>query len=143
MLQVIVDLELQYIFVHLDEDVYSKLCHLLWKNPDLYQKIILLMGGFHQLRVLQKILYKRHLCHGYKEWCVDAKTIAEGSACQAWKGRYYYRSMKCHKECFDVLMQFQVQKVTNMHANMDSTLIPTDIIAEKAIFEFNEPYTQP
>ena len=62
MLQVIVDLELPYIFIHSDDDVYSKLCHLLWKYPDLYQKIILLMGGFHQLRVRQKILYKRHLC---------------------------------------------------------------------------------
>ena len=86
LLNVIDDLEIPFIFVHSDEDIYSKLCALLWKDPKLYERIILLMGGFHQLRVRQKLLYKRFLCLGLKEWCVDAKTIASGSADQAWEG---------------------------------------------------------
>ncbi len=55
LLEIMVDLEVPYIFVHSDEAVYSKLCHILWKNQDLYKNIVLLMGGFHQLRVRQKI----------------------------------------------------------------------------------------
>ena len=36
MLDVIEELELEYIFVHSDEAVYSKLCHILWNNKDLF-----------------------------------------------------------------------------------------------------------
>ena len=76
LLDVICELDLPCLYTHADEMVYSKLCDIVWKNPDLYSKIILLMGGFHQLRVMQIILYKRHYCKGYIEWCTDSETIA-------------------------------------------------------------------
>ena len=59
------------------------------------------MGGFHQLRVMQRLLYKHHDCKGYKTWCVDSGTMAGGSANQAFEEGHYYRSMRLHKECFD------------------------------------------
>ncbi len=65
----------------------------------LYKDIILLLEGFHQLRVRQKLLFKGHSCRGYKEWCSDAGVIASGSADQAFEGRHYYRCMRVHKEC--------------------------------------------
>ena len=49
------DLEITHVFVHAD----AKLCHILWKNQDLYKCVVILMGGFHQLRVRQWLLYKR------------------------------------------------------------------------------------
>ena len=81
------------------------------------------MGGFHRLRVRQKILYKRFLCRGFKEWCIDAKIIASGSADQAWEGRHYYRSMRCHKECFDALTRVKIEEVTKSHADTDPFLL--------------------
>lgn len=69
------------------------------------------MGGFHQLRVRQKLLFKRHSCRGYNQWCVDSGIIASGSADQAFEGRHYYRSMRVHKECFDALVQFKVEEI--------------------------------
>ena len=53
------DLELEYIFVHADEDVYARLAQIIWKHSDLYKKVILFMGGFHTLRVRQRLIYKR------------------------------------------------------------------------------------
>ena len=78
-------LEKPYIFVHADEMVYSKLCDILWKHKDIYENIIVLMGGFHQLRVKHRLLFKRYSFRGMKQWCVDAETIAEGSADQAFE----------------------------------------------------------
>ena len=72
------DLNIQRIYVHADEAVYSKLLQLIWKHGKFDKKIIPLMGGFHQLLVLQKIIYKRHACIGYKKWFVDSKIIASG-----------------------------------------------------------------
>ena len=46
------------------------------------------MGGFHQFRVMQRLPYKRHFPKGYKEWRVNAKTIAGGSIDQTFEGRH-------------------------------------------------------
>ena len=100
LIQLCRDLELNFIFVHGDEQVYAKLAHILWKNPELYKKIIPLMGGFHELRVMQKIGYKRFGAVGFKQWCKDAGVIACGSADKAFEGGHYYGSMRIHKEMF-------------------------------------------
>ena len=121
--EVILELEIPHIFSHSDEAVYSKLCHIFWKYPTLYKNIIFLMGGFHQLRVFQKLLFKRHYCRGYKQWCVDAGVIAPGPADQAFEGRHYYRSMRIHKECFDSLMQLRVESITKNHREMNNELL--------------------
>ena len=49
------DLEISDIYVHADETVYSKLCHIMWKNPELYKCIVTLMADFQQLRVKQRL----------------------------------------------------------------------------------------
>ncbi|MAG85789.1 MAG: hypothetical protein CMB97_00010 [Flavobacteriaceae bacterium] len=112
LLEVVQELEIPHIFVHSDEMVYSKLCDILWKNPQIYKAVILLMGGFHQLRVMQRLLYKRYSCRGLKDWFIDAGIIASGSIDQALEGRHYYRSMRLHKECFDALVQFRFECLT-------------------------------
>ena len=61
LLEVINELEISYIYVHSDEMVYSKLCEILCKNKNMYTKIILLMGDFYQLGVMQQLLYKCHI----------------------------------------------------------------------------------
>ena len=91
-------LEIPYGFVYADEQVYSRLLHLIWKHKDLYANVIpILLGGFHQLTVKEKILYKHHQRMGYKDWFVDYAIIAPGSAEQGFEGRHYFRSMRLHK----------------------------------------------
>jgi len=85
--------EVEHIFAHSDEQVYACLAHILWKFPEVYKDFVILMGGFHQLRVRQRILYKRHGCMGYKSWWIDAGVIASGSADKAAEGNHYYWSM--------------------------------------------------
>ena len=110
-------------YVHADELVYSKLCHILWKNPELYKQVVLLMGGFHQLRVMQKILYKRYNFRQLQQICVEAEVIAKGSSDQAFEGRHYYRCLRVHKESFDALVQLRVENLTDNHRSTPSDLI--------------------
>ena len=70
------------------------------------------MEDFHQLRVMQRLLYKHHFPEENREWCVDAKTVAEGSINQAFEGRPYYQSLLMHTDCYDALVQFLIEKVT-------------------------------
>ena len=51
LVEIINELDIPHMFVHSDEMVYSKLCDILWKSPPVYKNLILLKGGFHQLRV--------------------------------------------------------------------------------------------
>ena len=52
LVEVIDELAIPFIYVDSVEMVYSKLCEILWKNRDIYTNIILLMGGFQELRVM-------------------------------------------------------------------------------------------
>ena len=48
------NLGIQHIFAHADEAVYSKLLHIICKHGDYFQRIIPLMGGFHQYQFRKK-----------------------------------------------------------------------------------------
>ena len=113
------ELELDHIFVHADEQVYAKMGHILWKHPDLYSKVVILMGGFHQVRVRQKTISKRCVCMGYRQWCVDAGIIASGSVDQAVEGRHYYRNMTILEESFSALIQFRFENITKNRKQVD------------------------
>ena len=117
------NLGIQHIFTHADEAVYSKLLHIIWKHGDYFQRIIPLMGGFHQLLVLQKVMYKRHGCIGYKKWFEDAHVIASGSVDKAIEGRHYYRCIRLHKEAFDAIVQMQIEKITDNYAAINSDVL--------------------
>ena len=116
-------LEVPDIFAHADEQVYARVLHLVWKHKDEYANIIPLMAGFHQLRVFQKLLFKRHHCKGYRDWFVDAGIIAGGSTNQAIEGRHYFRSMRLHKEGFCALVQSRVEDLTCNYKSIDQELI--------------------
>ena len=49
------------------------------KDKDPYANAIPILGGFHQLRVIQEILYKQHQCIRYKNWFVDSEVTAPES----------------------------------------------------------------
>ena len=107
------ELKIPHIFAHADEQVYARLAHLIWSDPEEYKNVLILMGGFHQLRVRQKTIYKRYYCLGMKKWFIDAGVIAEGSADMATEGRHYYRCMRLLKESFNALIQYRFRSLTN------------------------------
>ena len=50
LLDIMKELDLDHIFAHANELVRSKFVHILWKFPDIYNRVMVLMGGFHQLK---------------------------------------------------------------------------------------------
>ena len=47
-------LEIPYIFVHADEQVYTRMLHLIRKQKEEYRNLIPLIGWFLSTRVMQK-----------------------------------------------------------------------------------------
>ena len=120
LLDLMKDLEVEHIFPHSDEQV---LPDILWKFPEVYKDIVILMGGFHQLRVRQHILYKRYGCMGYKSWWIDAGVIASGSPEKAAEGNHHHMSMRLHKETFNALIQFRAENLTSNCTMMNVELL--------------------
>ena len=88
-------LELLYMFVHADEQVYPRILHIIWEAQ------IPFMGGFHQFCVLQRVCWFWNNCC----WIVGSVSLAiEGRQC---------RSMRRHKEGFDAFVQRRVEDITN------------------------------
>ena len=49
------ELELEYIFDRLDEQVYATLIHLIWSTLLKYNDIVMIVGSFHQWRILEVV----------------------------------------------------------------------------------------
>ena len=102
------ELELESVFLHADEAVYSKVMMIKWFYEGKYDRIICLLGGFHTLLVMLKILHKKYGLLGKKEWWIGADAIAYGSADQCAEGRHYSRSIRLHKQSFEALLRFRI-----------------------------------
>ena len=117
------ELDLEHIFAHADEQVYARLAPILWNYPERYKNVVILMGGFHQLRVRQNTIHKRYACLAFKTWFVDAGVISEGSADMALEGRHYCRNMRLIKESFNALIQHRVKSLTEDFACVNNELL--------------------
>ena len=105
------DFGLQCIFAHSDEAIYCKMVVLQWLNEGKYDKVVNLLGGFHTIMVKLKILYKKYGALGFRDWWVDAGAIAEGSSVQAVEGRHYFRAIRLHKQSFEALLRYRLNKM--------------------------------
>ena len=92
------DLELDYIFADADEAIHIKMLITSWLNQNDYDKIISLMGGFHTILVILKILFNKYGCLAFRDWWVDGGAIA-------FEGRHYAKSVRLHKQSFQALVK--------------------------------------
>ena len=81
--------------------------HIIWKHRDLYAKIVPIMGGFHHLRVFQRVLLKRYNYLGLQDWFVDLGTILAGSISLTFEGRNYYHLICLHEK--NLMLFFKVE----------------------------------
>lgn len=103
---------------------YTRCWHTLYGNfLALNEDVIILIGGFHHLRVRQQLLLKMHSCMGYKDLWIDAGVIAAGSADKAEEAGHHYRNMRMHKESFSALVQHRVEALTSNFAKVSPQLI--------------------
>ena len=99
LLSLIKELDLDHIFANSNGQVYDRLAHIIWKEPQLYKDTIL-MGGFCQLSLRYTTIIKKHSIKGYQKWVTDVETVAFGSTGASVEGRHYYHNIRINKEIF-------------------------------------------
>ena len=119
LMKMIDDLDAEFIFLHADEAVYCKVMMIEWIHQGKYDKVIPLLGGFHTLLVNLKVLRKKYGVLGLKEWWIDSEAIQPGSADKADEGKHYFRSIRLHKQSFESLARFRIEKEINVELFSD------------------------
>ena len=68
---------------------------------------------------------------GYEDWFVGSDIIAPRSADQGFERRYYFRSMRLHKEAFAAIVQ---TKAESLAINIDPLLL-RKVSNDRKVFE--------
>ena len=117
------NLEIQHIFRFCDKAVCSKLLHIIRNNRDEFKKVIPIMGRFHQLLCLQKVIYERYACLGLETWITGARTTKPVSAAEKTvQGLHYNTATPADKEIFDAIVHMQNQNIENNYNSIDEVL---------------------
>ena len=63
----------------LDQALFAKATEIVWKQPHLYGKVVLMMGNFHTLCNFMSSIGKMFGKAGLRDVAVESGVIAEGS----------------------------------------------------------------
>ena len=123
LLKTISDLHLTHIYVHADEDIYRNIVQLKWKYKDLYRNIVPLIGGFHELRVFQRLICKRFSCLSLQQLFLDAKAMPSGVVHKGFSAYHYYFCMDVVKVAFCAILQIRMETLTSSYSKLSPELL--------------------
>ena len=94
-----------------DMPTYKTIVQLKAENPELFKKIIPILGAFHQQMSYIYAIYKRFKGSGISEVLVATGVVAEGSVDQALRGKHYRRGVRCIMLMREVLIHKRLYKM--------------------------------
>ena len=103
------ELHLSYIFLEVDQAIYSKVLQVIFKykseGRQEFDNVILRMGGFHVIICMLRTIYSRFKCSGIVELLSEAGVGAEGTVKAALKGLNVKQGVKYYKLVFEALLR--------------------------------------
>lgn len=103
--QIMNQLKITKVVLVFDQALFAKVAEVLWKQPMIYQGIIMRLGTFHTICNVLSILGKRFQDAGLRDLCLESGIIAEGSVAAVMDGRHYNRAVRIHKYVYEALMR--------------------------------------
>lgn len=88
-----------------DQPVYALIVELKNENPQKFDNIVPMLGGFHTEVNFISAIYKRFDGSGLQEWLVESGVIESGSCDQALRGKHYKRGMRVYKLAYESMMR--------------------------------------
>ena len=68
-----------------DQALFAKATQVAWKEPHVYDKVVLMMGNFHTICNFMSSIGKMFGEAGLRDIAVESGVIAEGSINKCWK----------------------------------------------------------
>ena len=91
-----------------DQSFYAKAMEVFWKNKEIFSNLIIMMGGFHLLLMLQGIIGNRFGDAGLIELAVESGVVAGGSIEKVLNGKNYNRAVRMHKIFYEALIRLLI-----------------------------------
>ena len=96
-LSIVNSLTLSSIVCVFDQAIYSKACHIKWKEPDKFKNCVLMMGMFYWLMMFMSVLHKRFADAGLRDTLIQSSIVAEESVDSALRGKQYNKGIRLYK----------------------------------------------
>ena len=93
-----------------DQAFYAKVMEVYWKHKELFDGIVIMMGGFHLLLMLLGVIGSRFGDAGLRELAVQSDVVAEGSVDKSLNGKQYNRAVRLHKCVYEALMRLLLKE---------------------------------
>lgn len=103
-------IQLSAVVCVLDQPFYAKAMEVYWEHKELFDGIVIMMGGFHLLLMLLGVIGSRFRDAGHRELAVQSNVVAEGSVDKSLNGKQYNRGVHLHKCVYEALMRLLLKE---------------------------------
>ena len=114
-------LKLPAIVCVFDQAIFAKAAEIVWKSPDEFQDVIIMLGTFHPIMMYMSILSKRFKDGGLFDVLVQSSILAESSSESALSGKMYNRGVRAYKLMYEALLTELIEDIT---CDQPVTVIP-------------------
>ena len=83
-----------------DQEFYAKAVEIFWRNKNVFENLVLMLGDFHPPMILG-IIGTRYGDTGLRELAVQREVVAEGSIERVLEGKNYNRAVLLHKMVYE------------------------------------------
>ena len=105
-----------------DQPVYALIMEVKNENPEKFEKVLPVLGGFHIQTAFLSTIAKRFCGSGLEEWVVAAGIVEAGSVEQATKGKHYKRALCIHKLVYECLVRLLIERRPLPSQSLQKTL---------------------
>ena len=129
------ELELDFIFLEVDQAIYCKVLQVLFKSQQegsrLYDNLIVRMGGFHIILYILRTIYSRFKGSGIVELLAEAGVGGEGTIKAGMSGSNVKQGIRYYKLLFEALLRTKrdfidsSQSTASSSNDKDETELPT------------------
>ena len=98
-------LKLKAVVCVFDQAFYAKAFKIFWRNKNIFENLVLMLGGFHPPMMLLGIIGTRYGDAGLRELAVQSEVVAEGSIERVLEGKNYNRAVRLHKWCMKLHLE--------------------------------------
>ena len=108
------ELELSHIFLEVDQAIYNKILkikiQLLKENQQLYDRVIIRMGGFHIMICIMRTIYSQFKGFGFVELMAEVGVSGYGTLENGMRGGDIKSGIRFYKLLFESLVRLKIEK---------------------------------
>ena len=86
-------LKLKAVVCVFDQAFYAKAAEIFWRHRDMFENLVIMIGGFHLLMMLLGVICIRFSDAGLREIAIQSEAVAEGSIEKVLEGKNYNRAV--------------------------------------------------